>query len=294
MSMLPEYPSDPIAYLLRRRFGDAELTGPVSGLLQDEEKTQTQLYAEIQTYRTELQGLEEEELLALAYQEREKEARELEDVEEQSRSFNQPNANADFEYWAKFPLWTLDEAVALTLGKDPRVVTWPRIEEYAETSPFAARFDNLRRLVHRAKEAEQLTDLVSPADYIFWAKANHIAFPPELEKNVEAFSGQVPDWKALYEETKLQLATAKDELERHKAAEKPVGEREKTTFHKLILTMAIRGYGYDPRAVRSPISNDIAGDTQLLGISLDQDTVRSKLQKAFQEIGDQLPPSDEH
>ena len=58
MSMLPEYHSDPIAYLLRRKFGDAALSVPVSGLLEDEEKTQTQLYAEIQTYRTELQGFE--------------------------------------------------------------------------------------------------------------------------------------------------------------------------------------------------------------------------------------------
>ena len=144
MSMLPEYLSDPIAYLLKRKFGGAVLIA-TSGLPENEEEAE--LFAEVQTYQTMLQGLEEDHLIALAYQEREKEARELEDVEEQSRSFNQPNAKADFEYWAKFPLWTLDEAVALTLGKDPRVVTWSKIEEHAETSPFAAQFDNPRRFI---------------------------------------------------------------------------------------------------------------------------------------------------
>jgi len=271
MSMLPEYPSDPIAYLVRRRFGDAALTGPVSGLLEDEEETQTQLYAAIETYRAELQVLEEEQLFALAYQEREKEAHELTELEEQTPFYNRSNAQADFEYWAKFPLWTLDEAVALTLGKDPRIITWSRVEEYTETSPFAARFDNLRRFVVRAKEAKRLPELVSPTNYIAWAKANHIALPPELEKSVQAFSGKVPDWKALYEEAKLQLASVTEELERREAADKPLGEKEKNTFYRLILTMAVRGYGYDPRAVRSPTSKDIAGDTQLLGISIDED-----------------------
>ena len=293
MSMLPEYPSDPIAYLLRRKFGDAALSGPVSGLVEDEEETQTKLHAEIQTFRTELQGLEEEELFARAYQEREKEARELEDVEEQSRSFNQPSAKADFEYWAKYPLWSLDEAVALTLGRDPRVVTWQKIEEYAETSPFAARFANRKRFVLRAKDAKQLTDLVPPTEYIAWAKAHNVALPPELEKSVEAFSGQVPDWKALYEEEKLRHASTRDELERREAADKPLGEKEKNTFYKMFLGMAVAIYGYDPRDDRSPTTKEIADELERVGIPIHEDNVRDKLQKAGDKFRHLLPERDE-
>lgn len=287
MSMLPEYPSDPIAYLVRRKFGDGALSGPVSGLPKDEEETQTQLHAEIQAYRTELQGLEEDELFARGYQEREKEAHELKELEEQTPFYNRSNAQADFEYWAKFPLWTLDEAVALTLGKDPRVVTWSKIEESAETSLFAARFDNLRRFVLRAKEAQQLTDLVFPADYIAWAKANPVPLPPELEKSVQAFSGQVPDWKALFEETKSQLASAT------KASDRPVSEKERKTFLRIVLGMAIVGYGYDHRADRGPTAKDIADDLLRLGMSVDVDTVRAKLKEAVAEFGDVLPTLDE-
>lgn len=293
MSMLPEYPSDPIAYLVRRKFGDAELAGPVSGLLEDEEETQTKLYAEIQTYRTELQGLEEDQLFALASQEREKEARELEVAEERQRFFNQPNSEADFEYWGKYPLWTLDEAVALTLGKDPRVVTWPKIEEYVETSPFAARFSNLRKYVLRAKEAQQLPKLVPPADYIAWAIANNVDLPPELETSVQAFSGEVPDYKALYEETKLKLTSVADELECQKSANKPLGEKEKITFFKLILAMAIKGYAYKHRATRSTTAKEIAEDSKALNISVDEDTVRAKLKKAVEDFGYLLPGDED-
>ncbi len=289
MSMLPEYPSDPIAYLVRRRFGDATLSGPVSGLLVDEEETQTRLFQDLEAYRTELQGLEEEELFARAYQEREKEAHELKELEEQTPFYNRPNAQADFQYWAKFPLWRLDEAVALTLRKDPRVVTWSKIEEYAETSPFAARFDNLRRFVLRAREAKRLPELVSPTDYISWAKANHIDLPPELEKSVQAFSGQATDWKARCEERTQQLALVTKELERLRAAGKSLGEKEKSSLFRMILTMAIKGYVFDPHATKSDTATEIASDSEELGISISDDTVRKWLRKATDEFGYRLP-----
>jgi hypothetical protein len=165
--------------------------------------------------------LEEEQLFALAYQEREKEAHELKELEEQTPFYNRQNAQADFKYWAKVPLWTLDEAVALSLGKNPFLVTWSAVEEYADTSSFAAGFANLRHLVLRAKEAQQLPELVSPDAYIAWAKANSVLLPPELEESVQAFSGKVPDWKALFEETKSQLASAT------KASDRPVSEKER-------------------------------------------------------------------
>jgi hypothetical protein len=293
MSMLPEYPSDPIGYLLRRKFGNAALSGPVSGLVEDEEETQTRLFQDLEAYRTELQGLEEEELFARAYQEREKEAHELRELEEQTPFYNRPNAQADFQYWAKFPLWTLDEAVALTLRKDPRVVTWQKIEEYAETSPFAARFDNLRRFVLRAKEAQQLLELVSPTNYIAWAKANNVTVPPELEASVQAFSGTAPDWRALYEEAKLKLASVADELERLKAADKPLSEKEKNTFYKMLLGMAVAIYGYDPRAPKGPTAKEIADELARVGIPINVDTVRKWLQKAANEFGDLVPKLDE-
>ena len=103
-----KYPSDPIDYLLRRKFGDAFATE-----LSDDENPglAERLRAEVEAYRAELQGLPEHDLEMRVYEELENERREQEDIKDRGQSFNRPSAGVSFEHWGRFPLWTLDEAV---------------------------------------------------------------------------------------------------------------------------------------------------------------------------------------
>lgn len=48
--------------------------------------------------------------------------------------------------------------------------------------------------------------------------------------------------------------------------------------------MAMRKYGYNPRAARNEAVGQIAGDVQLLGLSLDEDTVRKWLSESASTI----------
>lgn len=57
---------------------------------------------------------------------------------------------------------------------------------------------------------------------------------------------------------------------------------------KLVIGMAIKGYGYDPKSGRSPFAKDVAGDLALIGLPLDEDTVRKYLAEAKE-----LLPRDE-
>ena len=57
---------------------------------------------------------------------------------------------------------------------------------------------------------------------------------------------------------------------------------------KMILGMAIGGYGYDPRKGRSSVPREICDDLVRLGLSLSEDTVREHLADAAREVGDQL------
>jgi hypothetical protein len=237
----------------------------------------------VEAYRVELQGLDDEHFEVLVYQELEKESHERQHHEEQARFFHQPNAVAAFKYWGRFPLWTLEEAISLTLGKNPVVVTWPEIESYVEVSPFAKHFCNLRRFILRAREAGQLADPVPPKAYVDWAKAKGIALPTKLKESVNAKQGD-EDWKTLYEEAKVQLDAMTRELDRLKAADEPLSGKERKTFLKLILGMAIGGYGYDYRATKSSTAQEISEDLRAHGISLDQDTVRAKLKEAVAEF----------
>lgn len=85
----------------------------------------------------------------------------------------------------------------------------------------------------------------------------------------------------------------KSELEELKAAAKPPGAKERNTFLKLVLGMAVMGYGYASQAARSKTAKDIAGDLEELGIPLDEDTIRSKLKEAVDEFGHLSPSPDE-
>ena len=38
--------------------------------------------------------------------------------------FDDPKYNADFEYWLEFRTWTVHQAIVLSLGKDPRAVSF--------------------------------------------------------------------------------------------------------------------------------------------------------------------------
>ncbi|MGH1379274.1 MAG: hypothetical protein ACRBB3_10685 [Alphaproteobacteria bacterium] len=61
---------------------------------------------------------------------------------------------------------------------------------------------------------------------------------------------------------------------------KPLGARERDTFLKIIIGMAKDGYGYDPYASRSPLPKELEGVLNRLGISVSDDTIRTKLKEA--------------
>ena len=55
---------------------------------------------------------------------------------EASRFYNQPQAEANFAFWLKVDFWTFDDAIALLLGKNPRVVTWDAVNQAVNPKGF--------------------------------------------------------------------------------------------------------------------------------------------------------------
>lgn len=117
---------DKIGYLVRQRFPDAPVlrTPPASRRpLQappDPERVKSLL-----VYENELSTISDDELDTLfneTMRNNQAEAKGKRELEEKARFFNRANAEADLDHWSKTAYWTLDEAVALTFGKKPRVV----------------------------------------------------------------------------------------------------------------------------------------------------------------------------
>lgn len=318
MPMLPNI--DEIDFLIRRRFPFYQLhkgqlaslslgsRGP-TGIDRAELDRRT---AEIEAYQTALRQMPSDERTALYREEYEKYQKEqlaLAEAKEKALFFNQPSAAADVDYWSKTAHWSLDEAIALSFGKEPEIVNWQTVGSYVHISAFAKAYAKRRDLAQRAIVWKQLFDPVLPSIFLGWAKRNEIAYPKQLEELLVARGNHIVDWKAEYdklraEATKLlqekaeAIAEIQAELEGVKGghalalalAQSPIKKRkselstrETQTAMKLIVGMACGYYGYDPNLPRNTAVAQIADDLLKFDLQLDEDTIRKWIQRAVGE-----------
>lgn len=174
---------------------------------------------------------------------------------------NAPKAN--FGFWSKAAYWKTDEARRLFLNLCPRGrYELPR--GFArENSPIQLASKRLEILLERAKKAGELQNENAPLDYIKWAKSKKIDVPEELEKLVLDIAANDGDKSA---------ASPK--------AAKPLDQRERETFLKIIISMAIEQYAYNPLANKNSATQDIVDSCNYMGFTVDPDTIRNKLKEA--------------
>jgi hypothetical protein len=198
-------------------------------------------------------------------------------------------------------------------------------------SRFAIEYARRLDLAKRAAHKQQLHLRVSPGSFLAWAKRNDIEYPAELGTQVVARGHQIADWKSRYDELHAQFNDLKVQHEAYVAGvqalhdgnrnkidalaaereslrvrvaqleralgqgqvnEKPLVTRVRDSLLKLIIGMAVKGYGYDPKAKRSDKITDIAGDLDSLGLSLDGDTIRKWLREAADLLPHENPEND--
>jgi hypothetical protein len=94
--------------------------------------------------------------------------------------FDQPDAQADFEYWSKAEYWTSDEAVAISFGKNPKVVTGEALKNYLGKAQFADNYFLRCDLLDRAIQSDRLPKEIPPADFLEWAHQRSIPIPSAL------------------------------------------------------------------------------------------------------------------
>lgn len=173
--------SDFIDTFIRQRYPLAAKLA--DGTISEMERAAAEAEAvEAKRRRAELLSLHEIDVLALTFEligpdikttatnSSEAKAKELADLKERELPFNQSYAIADFDYWSKMATWSPDEFVALSLGRDPRVVTWDKVRPHRRTSKFAANYENQKALVDRAIDACLLLGWRSKT-YLSWAQS---------------------------------------------------------------------------------------------------------------------------
>jgi hypothetical protein len=321
---------DFIEFLVRRKYPSPRVSrapppfGRVYGYSDTRESAaEARRDKEVSDYKEALRALAAEDFAALLNSEQVKEASEIQakaEAEEQARFYNQPHANADVWFWSKAAYWTLEEAIALSFGKNPQYVSWDTLSRLKVNSPFIERYRRLRDLATRAIYIQKLYDPALPGFYLQWIKANKLEFPEDLEAAVIAHGGAFADWKANYDElfamyeshkadwikiadswkgqalkaieerdmARDQLNSAFKEAKETATPETSLGKRERESMLKLIAAMAIGGYGHDPKAARSETVKSIVDDLERAGMTLSDDTIRRYLNGAMDFMRDSL------
>jgi hypothetical protein len=192
-------PHDMIEFLVNRRFPIKAIAGRVltdRGLVPAVEQ-QTKAH----DFRQELEKLASEELQA-RYGSALEEDRQKALAVEAARPFNQPYAMADFDYWAKFAYWKVDEGIALLLGRSPVALVWNDVAGYTFSSPLIGNFARIRELATRAVHWKELYEGNYPGTFLMWAKRKNLPVPQELEEKVAAYGHFIGDWKSLHDDLK--------------------------------------------------------------------------------------------
>ena len=229
------------------------------------------------------------------------EQKEREAQEERDRFFNQPPAEADLEHWGKLDLWSLDEAVALSLGKAPEAVNSQSIEPFVAKSPFAQGYNKRLDMARRAAERGVLKNPSVPADFLSWARHKGFELPRSLRHHVfvhgddlherllaaraqmKELEGDLTRSNEIRDQLRADISALTGKLD---AAEKalqcdPLRPKERNSLLLLMATAIAVAYNSDPRVDRTDLFSEIQQDLDRLGASIHTDTVRKWVKAAF-------------
>ena len=207
--------------------------------------------------------------------------------------FLETECDADYKHWWRMPIWSDDDAVALSLGKDPRRVQWQNIKAYLGTSAFAQEYKNRLDVLHLIRHEDgydpdcDLVVMMYPFEYVDHLERLEYEGVAALKAHMPAPKEAPIDWEQRYntlnQEHQILL----------KKREEPLQERERNNLYKMILGMAIEKYNYRPEEEKNGATgkkrDSIHQDLKRLGIKIDSKTILSHLRKAKDSTEFQIP-----
>lgn len=149
--------------------------------------------------------------------------RRLEKEKDKSEFFNLPGAQADLSRWKRKKHWHPEEAVALSLGKNPKIVNRETLNQLRRPmSPFASEFRAKMETLQRAISAVHIPTPLTPKEFIAWAVNEGFSLPSELN------------------------ATHRTDPSAEEAKDEEINPKIRDVFYRFLVGMAIKHYDLDP------------------------------------------------
>lgn len=226
----------------------------------------------------------------------------------------------DFDFWKRTAYWTIEEGVALTLGKEPRRFNSDTLANAPRDNPAVSSFFEWLELANRAISVAHLSDEPTPSVFLEWRAMTEIGGNSEVIK-----SGNPGDYHALlflmendngnpfsfinYKESYLNLEAAYiakckrlTELEgiewelndlwgQIEAGEhdtkKPknregLDNRKRKSLLKIVLSTALTKYHFKPIKPKNSAPKNMETATLECGLHVTDETIRSLLREAVE------------
>jgi hypothetical protein len=191
--------------------------------------------------------------------------------------FNHHDADADFDYWLEMACWKPEEAVALSMGKDPKVVNTAtlnkeleeRMNETAAASQSVFFREYLKRCeqVNRAQEIGRLPENITPSAFLEWANGQKMALDGKLAESLVGFADPNSNSSSHQNEN--------------------LHGKTRGVFLKIIFGLAISHYDQSTDLYsreHTDVARRISDDLRLTGIDVDEKTVRKYLKDASEYL----------
>ncbi len=223
----------------------------------------------------------------------------------------------DYNFWKRTAYWTVEEGVALTLDKEPRLFNRETLKNAPNEVPIVSSFFEWLELANRAIAKSKLPDQPAPEDFLEWRKQTEF---DDDGDDLAAFMRDQEFGKLLsfidYKESYLNLEKAYrtkckrleelenleweyndlwDQIETGKFEESSEKKRvnfdgrKKKSLQKILLAVSVIKYRFDPRKLKSSAPKNIESATEECGLLVTDETIRSHLREAadsFPEIID--------
>ena len=151
-----------------------------------------------------------------------------------ARPFHGFATEADYNHFGRCPFLTAYEAVAISMGKDPRRVTWAMVQPFVGCSLFANEFADRLDRVERAIAWGELSQYFSPMQFLTWAHEYKMTLPAAFIDRTFVRGEPIQYWHEAYEDTCAELSAVIAELEAQRIAnaalQAKIDEHEQRTF----------------------------------------------------------------
>ena len=207
--------------------------------------------------------------------------------------FQQDKVNVDVEFWSKMPTWTANEAIVITIGKDPRFINRSYLDKWTKSvvgilgsngEKFFDLYVTIKNLVFRAEDSGLLVFPTPSLAFIKWIKQFDIDFPQDLAEKVFSYHEE-QDFKALHQNSISECEALSEQSENLKLKNKKLQQeksdiqRQYNSAAKMLTGVANNKFGDD----RSKITK-IQSALDLEGVSADRKTISEHLDKGSELI----------